>query len=194
MIRASIGLNATERQKRMSNEETWKQVPGYEDIYEASNLGRIRSYHRHKFGAEIPHVMIPANNKKGYPQLVFTKNGKPKTRSVHRIIAETFIPNYNNLPQINHIDLNKENNRVDNLEWCDGFENMRHAYIHGVFREKKPYGIPVRCIESGVVYASAREAYRMLGISFFTIGRVCLKKIKSAGGLHFEFFREVANG
>ena len=69
---------------------------------------------------------------KGYYRCCLSKNGNNKTVKVHRIVAETFIPNPNNLAQVNHIDGNKQNNNVDNLEWCSQSENMKHAYKNGL--------------------------------------------------------------
>lgn len=113
----------------VSMEEMWKTIPGYEN-YEASNLGRIR----HKETKKIKHLR---NTFKGYLQVSLYKNGD-KTERVHRLIALTFIPNIENKPQINHIDCNKQNNRVDNLEWVSNEENFEHAKNNGLLNCKRP--------------------------------------------------------
>lgn len=112
--------------------ETWKDIAGYEN-YEVSNLGRIRkksSTHNYKCGnsyttKEI--IIKQFKNEKGYLLVRFTKNGKKKKFRVHRLVAEAFIPNTNNLPQINHKDEDKANNHIDNLEWCDAKYNNNYG-------------------------------------------------------------------
>ena len=108
------------------SEEIWKEIPNYPK-YEASNLGRIRNKKKQN-------ILKPIKTKSGYYNISLgnTLNGNPPKR-VHRIIALTFIPNPNNLPQINHKDENKANNAVDNLEWCDCLYNNHY----GSFSEKR---------------------------------------------------------
>lgn len=173
------------------NSEKWKDIPGYSGFYEASTYGNIKSYRKHRFNTEVPHILSAVKNKKGYLIVCLTsQDGKTHTKSVHRLIAETFIPNPLLKKQINHIDLNKTNNHVENLEWCDNSENMKHAVLHGVITNKnavEKIKKPIRCIELDKVFSSAREAAKKLDISFVSIGQVCLKKRKTAGGFHFEF-------
>lgn len=76
--------------------------------------------------------MVGGTDKSGYPYVVLSENGQSKSHSVHRLIAETFIPNPGNLPCVNHKDGNKQNNAVDNLEWCTKAENTRHSYRKGL--------------------------------------------------------------
>ena len=97
-----------------------KDVVGYEGLYAVTSCGKIWSYRRQKF-------LEPSTNKKGYFQVVLYKNGKPKTHKVHRIVAEAYIPNLDNLPQINHKDENKTNNCLQNLEWCDAKYNNNYG-------------------------------------------------------------------
>lgn len=107
-------------------EEIWKDVPGYEGFYQASNLGRLRSVDREvtcmrgeghitRYKGKILKVRL---DKDGYEKAIFSKGGKHKTPFVHRVIAATFIANPENYPVINHINEIKNDNRVDNLEWC----------------------------------------------------------------------------
>lgn len=117
--------------------EIWKDIKGYEGLYQVSNLGRVKSLGRfHKFPNggiyEIkPRILKNATETSGY-LFVALYNGYRKQYKIHRLVAEAFIPNPNNLPQVNHKDLNKQNNRVDNLEWCTASENIKHAFKHGV--------------------------------------------------------------
>lgn len=99
--------------------EIFKEVKGYEGLYEVSNLGNVRSLRK---GI----ILKPAKNQ-NYKQVLLTKNKEHKIYLVHRLVAETFIPNPNNLPQINHKDENGNNNNVNNLEWCDSKYNNNYG-------------------------------------------------------------------
>ena len=108
--------------------EIWKDVVGYEGYYQVSNFGNIRSVDRVIYSDKL-HIgtkrkldgkmLKPYVNAHGYLALTLTKNGKEKSLRVHRLVAEAFIKNPNNYDQINHIDGNKTNNKVENLEWCN---------------------------------------------------------------------------
>lgn len=110
--------------------EIWKDVVGYEDKYMVSNLGRIKSVRYYNGRNEAIRKLTP--DKDGYLTVVLCKNNKPKTLKVHRLVAEAFVPNLSNLPQVNHKNGVKSDNRVENLEWCDGKYNVNysHSYIY----------------------------------------------------------------
>lgn len=113
----------------MAMREVWKDVVGYEGIYQVSNKGNVYSVERistnnRMFGGQ---TLKPRHQKNGYLNVVLYKNGVRKTKSIHRIIAEAFIPNPNCLPQVNHIDEVKVNNNVENLEWCTSKYNNNHG-------------------------------------------------------------------
>lgn len=124
-------------------QEIWKPVPGYEGFYDASNLGSVRSVRRRtrcvsKAGREFLKWQGGDNLKlvehsAGYYSVVFSAEGERKSFLVHRLVAETFLPNPGNLPWINHKDANKRNNTVENLEWCTAQENYHHAAGLGLF-------------------------------------------------------------
>lgn len=114
--------------------EVWRDIPGYENCYQASNLGRVRSLDR--YIAQLNNgtvcnvlyrgkVLKPAIDKDGYERL---KLRSLKINAVHRIVALTFIPNPENKPQVNHINGNRADNRIENLEWCTNSENHIHAH------------------------------------------------------------------
>ena len=112
-------------------EEIWKDIPNYEGLYQASNLGRIKSiqYFNHTNNKIYPRdkILKPILNEKGYCRVDLSKSRKIKRHRVHRLVAETFIPNPYNLLEVNHIDGNKQNNKVNNLEWCSHSYNMKEA-------------------------------------------------------------------
>jgi len=103
--------------------EIWKDVIGFEGLYVVSNFGNIRSVRWFSKGAYLKGNVT----RDGYSQVLLCKHGKPKMFYRHKIVAAAFIPNTNNYPQINHIDGNKLNNLVENLEWCTRSMNQKHA-------------------------------------------------------------------
>lgn len=110
-------------------QEIWKDIEGYNGKYQVSNLGRVM----HKTKG----IMKTSSNSKGYHVIGLAKNGVKRHFFVHRLVAQTFIPNQNKHPQVNHIDEDKTNNRVDNLEWCTAKHNCNYGtrtkriYDHG---------------------------------------------------------------
>lgn len=112
-------------------QEIWKDIPNYEGLYQASNLGRIKSirYFNHVNNQIYPRekILKPILNEKGYCRVDLSKSGESKRHRVHRLVAKTFLPNPYNLLEVNHIDGNKQNNNVNNLEWCSHSYNMKEA-------------------------------------------------------------------
>lgn len=110
--------------------EIWKDIEGFEGKYQISTYGNIRSFSKWKHGAYLKFGKTGT----GYYQVNLVKDGRNKIVSsrVHRLVASTFIPNPENLPEVNHIDGNKLNNNVDNLEWVSRSENIRHALKKGL--------------------------------------------------------------
>lgn len=119
-------------------EEIWKDIPNFEGYYQASTKGRIRSVKRtvkHKDGKVTVfkgRVLKSSLNKKGYPMVYLSKDCKKFTRAVHRFIALTFIQNPYKYDQVNHINGIKEDNRIENLEWCNNQQNCAHAHKNGL--------------------------------------------------------------
>ena len=129
--------------------EVFRDVLGYEGLYQVSNYGRVKSLERKNIfycGLRKKHLERPTKEKilnynksnRGYLQVCLTKDGKPKTYTVHRLVAKAFLPNLKNKKQVNHIDGNKENNNIDNLEWVTSSENNKHAFITGL---NKPHNM-----------------------------------------------------
>lgn len=103
--------------------EIWKDIEGFEGIYQISSYGRVKSFKKNKQG-----YILSNKNKTGwYLNIVLTSENSWKSVKIHRLVAEAFIPNPDNKPEINHVDGNKQNNRADNLEWVTGSENVKHA-------------------------------------------------------------------
>ena len=104
-----------------------KDVKGYEGLYAVTSCGKVWSYRNECF-------LKPRANRCGYLYLNLSKNGKAKSYMIHRLVAEAYLPNPENLPQVNHKDENKANNCLQNLEWCDASYNVKHAYDTGLLK------------------------------------------------------------
>lgn len=163
----------------------WKDIKDYEGLYQVSDTGLVKRIPGIKCRTE--RILQQGTQKAGYKYVNLSKDSKPHTKRVHRLVAETFIPNPNGLPQINHKDENKANNNVSNLEWCDREYNMNYG------TRKERYcitrGKVIQCIETEQIYPSARDASRHTGIYQSSISRCCNKDygFKTAGGYHWEY-------
>lgn len=160
-------------------EEIFRDIEGYEGLYQVSNLGRVKSSNYHMTGKEK--FLKPLKQQGGYFQVMLCKEGKYKHCYVHRLVASTFIENPYNLPQVNHKNEDKTNNSVDNLEWCTSKYNINF----GTRTEK--VSKQVKCIDTGIVYPSTRYASRQTGVNQASISSCCNGKLKTAGKLHWEY-------
>ena len=158
--------------------EIWLDISGYEGVYQVSNYGRIKSLCRHtknQFGKTEQVLSLSLNKTTGYMQVSLTLNRKHKTHLVHRIVAQTFIPNPNNLRCINHKNENKTDNRVENLEWCTHKYNLEYSNNITAMHNKH-YQIPVLQFDrSGVFlkeWPSATEAVDVLCLPKDAIGNI----------------------
>lgn len=111
--------------------EVWKDVKGYENLYQISNLGRLKSLSK-KGNYKNEYIRKTLTDIKGYSVCNLVKDKKYKYVRIHRLVAQAFIPNLENKPQVNHKDGNKQNNCVNNLEWCTNSENQLHAIKMGL--------------------------------------------------------------
>ena len=167
--------------------EKWKAIPGYEG-YEASNLGRVRSFRNSRWGlTEKPYVLKASKSPKGYMTLYPMVNGKQKTKAVHRMVAEAWVENKSAKPCINHIDGNKSNNLPFNLEWCTIQENNAHSMATGLHRSFRGERAPCVKLTKKQVLTIRNEAkkiylgfYRDMGkkykVSWATIRAVVIRK------------------
>lgn len=180
-------------------QEIWKDIPGYEGLYKASNFGNIKSLKRiakkeYKGNRIVKEkIMLGTKNNDGYLKVHFKNNEKciDKGLFIHRLVAQTFIPNPDNLPQINHKDGNKLNNSIDNLEWCTNLYNQQHAWknkLHtshkGICKKIKQFTLDNLFIKE---YESLTEASNKNNISIGNISLVLNKKRKSAGGFIWTY-------
>lgn len=113
----------------MNDNEIWKSINDFEELYQVSNKGRIRNASKK--------ILKTALNHNGYVTVYLSKHSKKYVKRVHRLVAEAFIANPDNKVQVNHIDGNKQNNNILNLEWCDASENIRHAYKNNLFEKQR---------------------------------------------------------
>lgn len=169
--------------------EIWKDIRGYEGLYQVSNGGRVRSLPRK--GVRTSRILIPGKHKKGYLYVGLTCNGVRKMHKVHRLVAEAFIPNPHNYPQVNHLDEVKTSNNAANLEWCTNEYNC--AYGTGRVRAQKSNSktpIEQYTLEGVFVkrWVSSREIERELGISHSRVSKCCSgKPSKDSYGNYYRY-------
>lgn len=168
---------------RKSSVEIWKDIEGYEGLYQVSNLGRVKSL---KFNKEK--IIKGSKGGGGYLQVILCKEGKIKFHKVHRLVASAFLENPDNLPEINHIDEDKTNNITTNLEWCDCKYNIN--YGSRTEKTQKPIlqftknGEFVRRWESGT------QVQRELGFDSGNICSCCKEKLKLAYGYKWGYEKD----
>lgn len=187
----------------MSNEiEIWKPVKGYEDSYEVSSLGRVKSLSRYSFGEGRQHrkltekILKQSPDGKGYLMVWLYNCGKRKTEKVHKLVALSFIENPLHLPEIDHKNANKKDNRVENLRWVTGSQNcnnplalVKNSVSH--YAEKNGNARAVvqytRNGEKIREWKCLADAERCVGVNHSKISLVCTGKRKSAGGYIWKY-------
>ena len=214
---------------KLLQQEIWKDIPNYVGLYQASNLGNIRSLDKfsltnnrfNKMKRKVKgRILKPHLNKRtGYLQVILSNDKNKKIWLVHRLIALTFIPNLENKEQVNHIDGNKHNNNVENLEWVTCSENMKHAFKtnlnHSNFKvqsginhhfygkhhsneakEKSRINHCKKIIQYDKnynlikIWKSIQEVEKNLNINNGNISECCRGKRKSAGGYIWRYANE----
>ena len=179
-------------------EEIWKDIDGYEGQYQISSYGRCRScdryvFRKNRWGGTASYfykstVMKLSKNNRGYIRVRLSRDNNAKTYLIHRLVAQTFIPNPNNYSQVNHKDENKTNNNVKNLEWCTNKYNLNYGTRNK--RAAKTMGKKVVCVATGEIFNGIREASRKYNIDRSDISKCCQGKRKTAGGYKWEYFKE----
>ena len=175
-------------------EEIWKDIEGYEGLYEVSSYGRVKSlgqFVNHNYGGYAyrkGRILKPANNGQGYLQVVLYKNGYKKTFKVHRLVAEAFLDNPDNLPCVNHRDENPLNNIVSNLEWCTVKYNVN--YGTGLKRMSEKLSKPVLqyTLDGELIkeWSSARECDKN-GFCYQHISACCRGQLKQHKGFIWRY-------
>lgn len=162
--------------------EIWRDAVGYEGYYQGSTWGRVKSLERVDCrGHRVPErILKPGKDRKGYLQVRLYKNGKAKTCKVHRLVAEAFIPNPDNLPCVNHRDENPSNNRVENLEWCTyeynaeyGTRNERISKTLTNGKKSKRVAQYTLSGELVKIWSSLNEIHRQTGWYIGNISKCC---------------------
>ena len=171
--------------------EEWKPIRKYKGSYEVSNLGRVRSLPRDtKFGQRqklVKGQILKPIDKHGYLYVALSKHSKQAQCPIHRLVADAFIPNYDNLPQVNHIDENKANNRVENLEWCTADYNNRYSDIYkkGAEAAKIPVVQYTKDGRKIAEYSSMLQASESTGIPVTSISACVNNKRKKDSKGHY---------
>ena len=166
----------------LSIEEIWRDIDGHPNAYQVSSHGRIRSLDRYVDRLNHGHPskqfcrgrLLKQNiDEDGYARINIRANQIDRRYGVHRLVAQAFIPNPDNLPCVNHIDGNKLNNSVNNLEWCTVEYNNQHANQiglrpHRIYEDRSAVKLrlskPVRCEQTGQTYPSCIEAERQMNL------------------------------
>lgn len=182
----------------------WRPVCGFEGLYEVNNLGEIRNVRKGRFFGK---VLRPNINKSGYSYVALFNHSKEKCLVVHRAVAEAFIPNPDKKRTVNHIDGNKQNNCVENLEWATHGENHKHAYRIGLKtttdkqrencsklgkrtcelnRPRKPV-IMISDNGEKTLFESARAAGRSVNVDASAIVACCRGRTKTSKGFRWEY-------
>lgn len=173
--------------------EIWKDIKGYEGLYQVSNKGRVKSLNYRRIGKEG--ILKGRPDKDGYLRIGLYKNKKQKPFYIHRLVAIAFLPNPNNLPQVNHKDENKENNHVENLEWCTSEYNNNYGSRNeraSVSMKGKKHKLKkqILCIETGEIFDTSQDVINIMFNgkgSQSNIRNHLNGQRKSAYGYHFKY-------
>lgn len=175
-------------------EEIWVDIHGYEGLYQVSNTGKIKALPKYYktgeyYGLRFQGEKILKPYSTGRYLVVELNNGKPKAVKVHRVVAEHFVGNNENKPEVNHIDGNRLNNRADNLEWCTRSENQSHAYRSGLQKIKTGGELSwtrrVINTNTNFVYERMTDAAKDFNISHATLSRYLNNKRPNKTPLRF---------
>lgn len=163
-------------------EEIWKDIKGYDGLYQVSNFGRIKR-------VTTGRILKGSKDSIGYIRVNLHKNNIPSTEKVHRLVAEAFIPNLENKPQVNHRDEDKTNNMASNLEWMTAKENINHGTCTQRISKSNSVPIIATNVKTGKHkdFYGLRECSRQLGLSHGNISQCLNGKRKTVGGFILKY-------
>lgn len=171
--------NLAKIERPVFEDEEWRDIPNWEGYYAISNKGRVKTLSRTTYSDDGRKFIIKERllslrfTLSGYLETYLCKAGQTsRSYAVHRLVAQAFIPNPNSYPQVNHIDGNKTNNCVENLEWVTSKMNIQHAHNLGLSNKLNSADVnayPVRCLNNGKTYRSIVEATKDLNISHHVV-------------------------
>lgn len=169
-------------------QEIWKDIKGYENIYQISNKGNVKSLNYKQTGREK--ILKPSVDKDGYLFVCLCKNRKVKPFKVHRLVAEAFISNPNNYPCVNHKNEIKDNNRLENLEWCTvKYNNIYNGRQKRIAEKLSKPVLKIDPISNEIVaeFPSIKEVERQLGYKQGNISKCCKGNRKTVGGFKWRY-------
>lgn len=172
-------------------EEIWKDIDGYDGMYQVSNTGRVKSVRKN--------IILRQGIARGYKSVILSTNNIPKNYSVHRLVANAFIPNPDNLPQVNHKDENKANNCISNLEWCTPKYNYNYGTINirksqKQLNDKNKSKVVLQYSLDGTFikeWKSTMDVQRNLGFCHSYISECCRGKQSYAYGYIWKYKKEI---
>ena len=191
----------------MAHEE-WRDVAGYEGLYQVSNLGRVKSLAKKVWNGKTYYnkqelVMKPSMMTIGYYCVTLTRNAIQEKKYIHRLVAEAFIPNPHNYAEVDHIDANPTNNDVSNLRWVTHEENMRHIYelnhqYDGTANLHTPHARMITAMKlqkpvvrsDGKIFPSVKAAAESLNVNPTSVSNAARGRTKTCKGYTFKFIEK----
>lgn len=171
-----------------NNGEIWKGIKDFEN-YLISSIGNVKSKNYKRTGKEK--LLIQKENNKGYKTVGFSKNGRMYYFTIHRLVADAFLPKIIGKNCVNHKNGIKTDNKVNNLEWCTHSENMQHSYNvlnnRTLLEYTNSIKKAVKCVETGETFSCSGDVTKKYGFNDRHINECCNKKRKTANKLHWEF-------